>query len=154
MIGRYQLEAAVQSAHAVRRLTGRSDWAAIERLYDALSAITDSPVVAINRAVAIAETRGAEAGLARLDALADRQAAGGVPALLGGASRTAGAHRPDGCGRSGLSARDRSGDRSGGARVPAAQVAGIVSQFIGMLGSAGQDQAATGRIHRQRMTES
>src|SRR5262249_24420836 len=36
-IGRYQLEAAVQSAHVVRRRTGRSDWAAIERLYDALS---------------------------------------------------------------------------------------------------------------------
>ena len=69
MIGRYQLEAAVQSAHAARRMTGRSDWAAIERLYEALSAITNSPVVAINRAVAIAETRGAAAGLAYLDAL-------------------------------------------------------------------------------------
>ena len=70
-IGRYQLEAAVQSAHVVRRRTGRPDWAAIERLYDALSALTGSPVVAINRAVAIAETRGAAAGLAALDALAD-----------------------------------------------------------------------------------
>ena len=36
--GRYQLEAAVQSAHVVRRRTGRSDWAAIERIYDALLA--------------------------------------------------------------------------------------------------------------------
>jgi RNA polymerase sigma-70 factor (ECF subfamily) len=70
-IGRYQLEAAVQSAHVIRRRTGSSDWAAIERLYDALSAITDSPVVNINRAVAVAETRGAPAGLAVLDALAD-----------------------------------------------------------------------------------
>jgi RNA polymerase sigma-70 factor, ECF subfamily len=69
--GRYQLEAAVQSAHAVRRLTGRADWAAIEQLYDALAALTGSPVVAINRAVALAETRGAPAGLAALDALAD-----------------------------------------------------------------------------------
>jgi RNA polymerase sigma-70 factor, ECF subfamily len=68
-IGRYQLEAAVQSAHVVRRRTGRADWAAIEWLYDALVAMTDSPVVAINRAVAVAETRGAEAGLALLDAL-------------------------------------------------------------------------------------
>jgi RNA polymerase sigma-70 factor, ECF subfamily len=33
-IGHYQLEAAVQSAHVVRCRTGRSDWAAIERLYD------------------------------------------------------------------------------------------------------------------------
>jgi RNA polymerase sigma-70 factor (ECF subfamily) len=70
-VGRYQLEAAVQSAHVVRRRTGRSDWAAIERLYDALSALTGSPVVAINRAIAVAETRGAAAGLAALDALAD-----------------------------------------------------------------------------------
>jgi RNA polymerase sigma-70 factor, ECF subfamily len=70
-IGRYQLEAAVQSAHVVRRLTGRSDWAAIDRLYEALMAMTGSPVVAINRAIAIAETRGAAAGLAALDELVD-----------------------------------------------------------------------------------
>jgi RNA polymerase sigma-70 factor (ECF subfamily) len=70
VIGRYQLEAAVQSVHAARRLTGQTEWSAIERLYAALSAITDSPVVAINRAIAVAETRGAEAGLACLGALA------------------------------------------------------------------------------------
>jgi RNA polymerase sigma-70 factor, ECF subfamily len=70
-IGRYQLEAAVQSAHGVRRLTGAADWAAIVQLYDALLAMTGSPVVAINRAVALAETRGAAAGLAALDMLAD-----------------------------------------------------------------------------------
>src|SRR5207302_6778477 len=69
-VGRYQLEAAVQSAHAIRRVTGRTDWAAIEQLYDALFALTLSPVVAINTAVAIAETRGPEEGLAALDALA------------------------------------------------------------------------------------
>jgi RNA polymerase sigma-70 factor (ECF subfamily) len=70
-IGRYQLEAAVQSAHVVRRLTGTADWAAIEKLYDALLMLTWSPVVAINRAVAVAETQGAAAGLAALDALSD-----------------------------------------------------------------------------------
>jgi RNA polymerase sigma-70 factor, ECF subfamily len=69
-VGRYQLEAAVQSAHVVRRLTGRSDWVAIERIYDALLAMTASPVVAINRALAVAETCGAAAGLEALDALA------------------------------------------------------------------------------------
>jgi RNA polymerase sigma-70 factor (ECF subfamily) len=69
-IGRYQLEAAVQSAHVVRRRTGRADWGAIAQLYDALLALTGSPVVAINRAVAIAETRGAAAGLAALDEIA------------------------------------------------------------------------------------
>ncbi|HEX9811466.1 MAG TPA: DUF6596 domain-containing protein [Burkholderiales bacterium] len=69
--GRYQLEAAVQSAHVMRRRTGRADWPAIEKIYDALYACTGSPVVAINRAVAVAEIRGAAAGLAALDALAN-----------------------------------------------------------------------------------
>jgi RNA polymerase sigma-70 factor (ECF subfamily) len=73
--GRFQLEAAVQSAHAARRLTGRTDWAAIVELYDALLALTGSVVVAINRAVALAEylngPRGATVGLAALDALGD-----------------------------------------------------------------------------------
>jgi RNA polymerase sigma-70 factor (ECF subfamily) len=69
-IGRYQLEAAVQSAHVVRRLTGAADWTAIEKIYDALLALTGSPVVAINRAAAVAETQGPAAGLAALDALA------------------------------------------------------------------------------------
>jgi RNA polymerase sigma-70 factor (ECF subfamily) len=68
--GRFQLEAAIQSAHVVRRQTGRSDWVAIERLYAALESMTDSPVVTINRAVAIAETLGADAGLAVLDLVA------------------------------------------------------------------------------------
>ncbi len=66
-IGRYQLEAAVQSAHAIRRITGRADWQAIMTLYDALWQTTGSPVVAINRAVALAETAGPHVGLAALD---------------------------------------------------------------------------------------
>ena len=73
--GRFQLEAAVQSAHAARRLTGVTDWAAIVVLYDALLAMTGSVVVAINRAVALsaqlAGARGAAEGLAALDALKD-----------------------------------------------------------------------------------
>jgi RNA polymerase sigma-70 factor (ECF subfamily) len=76
-IGRFQLEAAVQSAHGARRFGGKAkgvtDWAAIVQLYDALVAMTGSPVVAINRAVALAANlgggQGARAGLAELDAL-------------------------------------------------------------------------------------
>lgn len=67
--GRFQLEAAVQSAHVVRRRTGKADWPAIERLYDAIAAISPSPVIAINRAIAVAETRGPAEGLAALDIL-------------------------------------------------------------------------------------
>jgi RNA polymerase sigma-70 factor (ECF subfamily) len=70
-IGRYQLEAALQSAHAVRRAGGKADWPAIVQLYDALVALTASPVAAINRAVALARMQGAEAGLAALELVAD-----------------------------------------------------------------------------------
>ena len=102
VIGRYQLEAAVQSAHAARRLTGRTDWTAIRHLYDALSVIAGSPVVAINRAVAIAETDGAAAGLAALYVLGDDKrladyqpywaARAGLLARLGNAAQAAEAY--------------------------------------------------------------
>lgn len=65
-IGRYQLEAALQSAHAERRIRGETNWAAVLQLYDALSALTGSPVVMVNRAHALAETQGAAAALAAL----------------------------------------------------------------------------------------
>jgi RNA polymerase sigma-70 factor (ECF subfamily) len=65
--GRFQLEAAVQSVHVARRLTGTTDWPAIVVLYDALYALTASPVVAVNRAAATAQTRGAAAGLELLE---------------------------------------------------------------------------------------
>ncbi|HEV8060246.1 MAG TPA: DUF6596 domain-containing protein [Gemmataceae bacterium] len=60
--GRYQLEAALQSAHVQRRRTGQNNWSAVVQIYDALMVISSSPVIAINRALAIAETHGAEAG--------------------------------------------------------------------------------------------
>jgi RNA polymerase sigma-70 factor (ECF subfamily) len=69
VIGRYQLEAAVQSAHAARRHLGHSDWRAILMLYDGLMALTASPVVAVNRAVALAEVEDAASALAALDAI-------------------------------------------------------------------------------------
>jgi predicted RNA polymerase sigma factor len=62
-IGRYQLEGALQSAHVFRRRTGRGNWPEVVQLYDALWAICGSPVVAINRALAIAEIHGASAAL-------------------------------------------------------------------------------------------
>jgi len=69
-IGRYQLEAAVQSAHVERRRSGRSNWHAVLQLYDALLEISASPVVAINRTLALAEVRGADAALAALGKIA------------------------------------------------------------------------------------
>jgi RNA polymerase sigma-70 factor (ECF subfamily) len=68
--GRYQIEAALQSAHVYRRRTGEENWAAVVQLYDVLSAITGSPVVAINQALAIAEWRGPAAALEAMPAAA------------------------------------------------------------------------------------
>jgi len=75
-IGRYQLEGALQSAHVYRCRTGRANWPEVVQLYDALFAFTGSPVVAINRALAIAETDNARAALdAMPDASADARLA-------------------------------------------------------------------------------
>jgi predicted RNA polymerase sigma factor len=69
-IGRYQLEGALQSAHVYRRHTGHANWAETVQLYDALSALTRSPVVAINRALAIAELQGARSALEAMQEVA------------------------------------------------------------------------------------
>src|SRR5712664_3743729 len=69
-IGRYQLEAALQSAHVYRCRTGHANWVEVVQLYDALFALVGSPVVAINRALAIAEVRGASAALEALQEIA------------------------------------------------------------------------------------
>lgn len=94
--GRYQIEAAIQSAHVARRLGGAATWPAIVALYDHLLTLTGSPVVALNRAVALAETDGPDAALAALDPLAaDERLAGYQPywaargALLARAGRAA-----------------------------------------------------------------
>jgi RNA polymerase sigma-70 factor, ECF subfamily len=65
--GRFQLEAAIQSVHAARRRSGITDWSAVVALYDALLQRTASPVVAVNRAVAVGALEGADVGLAVLD---------------------------------------------------------------------------------------
>ncbi len=77
--GRFQLEAAVQSAHVARRATGATDWEAIGSLYDALYRMTGSPVVAVNRAAAVAHTQGPKAGLKLLDAVAGEKLEGFEP---------------------------------------------------------------------------
>jgi RNA polymerase sigma-70 factor, ECF subfamily len=66
-IGRFQLEAAIQSAHTARRARGEADWPAIVLLYEALAQFTPSPIVRLNRAAALAQRDGPDAGLAALD---------------------------------------------------------------------------------------
>ena len=69
-IGRYQIEGALQSAHVYRRRQGHANWEAVAQLYDALSALTVSPVVAVNRVLAVAELHGASAALDALQEVA------------------------------------------------------------------------------------
>jgi len=67
--GPYALQAAISAVHARALTADQTDWAAIVALYDVLAAVTPSPVVELNRAVAIAMASGPAAGLARVDAL-------------------------------------------------------------------------------------
>jgi RNA polymerase sigma-70 factor (ECF subfamily) len=68
--GPYQLQAAINAVHADAPAMAATDWRSIVALYDQLLALTRSPIVALNRAVAVAEVDGPEAGLALVDALA------------------------------------------------------------------------------------
>jgi RNA polymerase sigma-70 factor, ECF subfamily len=68
--GPYQLQAAINAVHGDARRAADTDWWQILALYDQLAAIDPSPVVALNRAVALAEVDGPEAGLAAADVLA------------------------------------------------------------------------------------
>ncbi len=60
----------MQSAHVYRCHTGHANWAEVVQLYDALFALAGSPVVAINRALAIAEIHGVSAALEALQEVA------------------------------------------------------------------------------------
>jgi RNA polymerase sigma-70 factor (ECF subfamily) len=67
--GRYQLQAAIAAVHAGAATADETDWARIVLLYDRLMAIAGSPVVALNRAVAVSMTRGPAEALAIVDDL-------------------------------------------------------------------------------------
>jgi predicted RNA polymerase sigma factor len=76
-LGRYALQAAIAACHARARTVEETDWVRIAALYDALAGLTPSPVVELNRAVAVSRAYGPAAGLELVDAL------GAVPALRG-----------------------------------------------------------------------
>jgi RNA polymerase sigma-70 factor, ECF subfamily len=68
--GPYQLQAAIASCHASAEKPADTDWQAIARVYGQLARIAPSPVVQLNRAVAVGMAQGPQAGLALLDSLA------------------------------------------------------------------------------------
>lgn len=78
-IGPYHVQAAIAAAHATAPTADATDWAAIVALYDRLLDSTPSPVVALNRAIALGMAAGPDAGLAALDNVAD--ALGSYPLL-------------------------------------------------------------------------
>ncbi|MGH7775836.1 MAG: RNA polymerase sigma factor [Candidatus Dormibacterales bacterium] len=67
--GPFQLQAAIQAVHADAALSGSTDWWQILQLYNQLMAVAPSPVVALNRAVAVAEVEGPDAALSLIDSL-------------------------------------------------------------------------------------
>jgi predicted RNA polymerase sigma factor len=67
--GRFQLEAAIQSVHAERARSGRTEWGAILLFYEQLIRISPTLGTRTGHAAAVAEAKGAEAGLAALDAI-------------------------------------------------------------------------------------
>jgi RNA polymerase sigma-70 factor (ECF subfamily) len=68
-MSQYHVEAGIAAAHATAPDFGATDWAFIVHLYDQLYAINPSPVVALNRAVAISRWQGPAAGLEALAAI-------------------------------------------------------------------------------------
>jgi RNA polymerase sigma-70 factor (ECF subfamily) len=67
--GPYQIQAAIQAVHSDAPTAAETDWRQIVQLYDHLMSLSPTPIVALNRAVAIAEVEGAEAALSLVDAL-------------------------------------------------------------------------------------
>jgi predicted RNA polymerase sigma factor len=80
-LGPYTLQAAIAACHARARTAEQTDWARIAGLYGALATLTGSPVVELNRAVALAMAEGPEVGLALVDDLADEPSLAGYHLL-------------------------------------------------------------------------
>jgi RNA polymerase sigma factor (sigma-70 family) len=80
-LGPYTLQAAIAACHARARSVEQTDWRRIVALYDGLASLTGSPVVELNRAVAVTMAFGPEAGLELVDSLADEPALRGYHLL-------------------------------------------------------------------------
>jgi RNA polymerase sigma-70 factor (ECF subfamily) len=78
-LSEYHVEAAIAAVHANARTAEETSWEQIVTLYDALLRIRPSPVIALNRAIALAQHAGPERGLEALHAIADRGRLAGYP---------------------------------------------------------------------------
>ena len=75
----YHIEAAIAAAHACARRMEETDWKTIVSLYDTLMTINPTPIVALNRAIAIAQLDGPEVGLREISAITDRDRLASYP---------------------------------------------------------------------------
>jgi predicted RNA polymerase sigma factor len=73
VVTEYHVEAAIASMHAHARGVEETNWTAIVALYDTLFAIRPSPVVALNRAIAIGQRDGPDRGLEAIEKIEDRE---------------------------------------------------------------------------------
>ncbi|HSL68931.1 MAG TPA: DUF6596 domain-containing protein [Longimicrobiales bacterium] len=78
-VSAYHVEAAIAAQHAAARSLDKTDWPTIVALYDRLMELSPSPVVALNRAIAIGQRDGPERGLEELQAIEDRDRLSGYP---------------------------------------------------------------------------
>ncbi len=115
--GPYQLQAAIVAVHADAPSYDETDWAEVVALYDRLYAIQPTPVVALNRALALAELRGPEPALAEVEPLAERLAGYHLyHAARGELLRRLGRFDEARRGRSGGAAPDRQSGRAAAAQ--------------------------------------
>ena len=75
----YHIEAAIAAAHACARRMEETDWKTIVSLYDTLMTINPTPIVALNRAIAVAQLDGPEVGLREISAITDRDRLASYP---------------------------------------------------------------------------
>jgi len=95
----YHVEAAIASIHALAARTEDTDWKSIVSLYETLAAIAPSPIIALNRAIAIGQSEGAQRGLDEIHAIRDRNRLSSYPfywAALGELELKCGRHQDAG----------------------------------------------------------
>ena len=117
--GPYALQAAIAACHARARTAEETDWERIAALYDALAQLAPSPVVELNRAVAVAMAFGPAAGLELVDALRDEPSLRELPPAAERARRPAREARPRRRGARGARARRRADAQRARARAAA-----------------------------------
>ena len=113
-LGPYALQAAIAGCHARARTAAETDWSRIVALYDALVELTQSPVVELNRAVAVSMAFGPAAGLELVDALVDEPALASYHLLAERARRSPREARPQRRGSQGVRARGQRWRRTPG----------------------------------------